>query len=291
MASSSASQADALRRRADEHRGQDAFLDALAQAGLELGVGDLLAVEVLDQDVVVGLGGGLEELVAAHRDLVGELVGDRDLDFVRAVPLVGLAMDEVDVAARTTRPLRSPSGAARSCRRRSPAARRGPRSGRRSRGRDLLMKKHAAVPLARPRATACSSPASTPAEASMTNEGAVGRREALDHVGHEVRVAGRVDERDPGPVVLERPDRQAQRLAPLLLLGLEVQVGACRRPRVPSRGIAPALNSSCSASVVLPAPAWPARTTLRRWGRSTLFIVIGPDGPPVEGLRPGAGRA
>ena len=43
----------------------------------------------------------------------------------------------------------------------------------------------------------------------------------------------------------------------------------------PSRGIAPARNSSCSASVVLPAPAWPARTTLRRWGRSTLFIVIG----------------
>jgi YebC/PmpR family DNA-binding regulatory protein len=33
---------------------------------------------------------------------------------------------------------------------------------------------------------------------------------------------------------------------------------------LPRRGIAPALNRSCSASVVLPAPAWPARTTLRR---------------------------
>ena len=57
-------------------------------------------------------------------------------------------------------------------------------------------------------------------------EGTVGRREPLDHVGDEVRVAGRVDERDPGALVLERPDRQAERLAALLLLGLEVQVRA-----------------------------------------------------------------
>ena len=54
---------------------------------------------------------------------------------------------------------------------------------------------------------------------------AVGRGEALDHVGHEVRVAGRVDQRDPRPVRLERADREAQRLASLLLLGLEVEVG------------------------------------------------------------------
>ena len=44
-------------------------------------------------------------------------------------------------------------------------------------------------------------------------------------LGDEVRVAGRVDQRDPRPVALERPDREAQRLAPLLLLGLEVEVG------------------------------------------------------------------
>ena len=56
-------------------------------------------------------------------------------------------------------------------------------------------------------------------------ERAVGRGEALDDLGDEVRVAGRVDERDPRPVALERPDREAQRLAPLLLLGLEVEVG------------------------------------------------------------------
>ena len=59
----------------------------------------------------------------------------------------------------------------------------------------------------------------------MTIRRAVGGGEALDHVGHEVRVAGRVDERDPRPVVLERADRQAQRFVALLLLGLEIEVG------------------------------------------------------------------
>ena len=49
--------------------------------------------------------------------------------------------------------------------------------------------------------------------------------EALDHLGREVRVAGRVDDRDLVLAVLERPDRQAQRLVPLLLLGLVVEVG------------------------------------------------------------------
>ena len=88
-----------LARRADQDRREDAVLDALAQAGLELVVGDLLALEVLGHDVVVGLGRGLEQLVAAAGDLVGELVGDRDLDLVVAVPAVRLAMDEVDVAA------------------------------------------------------------------------------------------------------------------------------------------------------------------------------------------------
>ena len=46
----------------------------------------------------------------------------------------------------------------------------------------------------------------------MTRMRAVGRGEALDDVGHEVGVAGRVDERDARPVRLERPDREAQRL-------------------------------------------------------------------------------
>ena len=49
------------------------------------GVGDLLALEVLRQDVVVRLGGGLEQLVAAARHLVGHAVGDRRLDLLAAL--------------------------------------------------------------------------------------------------------------------------------------------------------------------------------------------------------------
>ena len=64
-------QPDPAVRAADEHGREDRLLDALAEARLELGVGDLLALEVLHQDVVVGLGGGLEELVPPARHLVG----------------------------------------------------------------------------------------------------------------------------------------------------------------------------------------------------------------------------
>jgi hypothetical protein len=44
--------------------------------------------------------------------------------------------------------------------------------------------------------------------------------------GDEVGIPRRVDQRDPRPVVLERSDGQAQRLASLLLLGLEIEMGA-----------------------------------------------------------------
>ena len=224
-ASSSAWSPMPLARRPDQHGGEDALLDALAQARLELRVGDLLALEVLHQDVVVRLGRGLEQLVAPPGDLAGQLVGDRDLDLLRAVPAVGLAMDEVDVAAERL------GGADGELERRDlvaerrRAARRGRAVGSAFSRSHLLMKKHAARPVDRPSATACSRPGLDAGRGVHDEERAIGRGEALDHVGDEVRVAGRVDERDPRPVVLERPDREAQRLAPLLLLGLEVEVG------------------------------------------------------------------
>ncbi len=218
-------QPDALRRRTHEDRRQDAFLHALAQAGLELRVGHLLAVEVLDQDVVVGLGGGREELVAAHRDLVGELLGHRDLDLVRAIPLVGLAMDEVDVAIeRLGRPDRD-------LERGDLVAERRPQ-GIERRGRvgvlavRLVDEEACRRPALATQGDGLLEPGADARGGVHDEQGAVGSREPLDHVGDEVRVAGRVDERDPGAVVLERPDRQAERLAALLLLGLEVQVGA-----------------------------------------------------------------
>ena len=59
-----AAQADPLGRAPEQHRRQDRLLHALAQAGLEFRVADRLALEVLREDVVIGLRGGLEELVA-----------------------------------------------------------------------------------------------------------------------------------------------------------------------------------------------------------------------------------
>ena len=100
----------------------------------------------------------------------------------------------------------------------------------------LLMKKHAACPVDRPSATACSSPASMPPDASTTKIAPSTAAKPSIDLGHEVRVTGRVDERDARPVVLERPDREAQRLASLLLLGLEVEVGASHRRPSPGAG-------------------------------------------------------
>src|SRR5262245_53299978 len=57
---------------------------------------------------------------------------------------------------------------------------------------------------------------------------------------------------------------------------------------LPTRPTAPDLNRSCSPSVVLPAPAWPARTTLRRWGRSTLLVVMSDAILVQQGCRMGA---
>jgi hypothetical protein len=70
-------------------------------------------------------------------------------------------------------------------------------------------------------------------EARLDPAGGVGdedrpirRLEAGDDLRDEVEVAGGVDDRDPGAIRLERRDGQAQGLAALLLLGLEVEVGA-----------------------------------------------------------------
>ena len=219
---------DALRGAADEDRGEDRVADAAVEAGVELLVADLLALEVLRQDVVVGLGGGLEELVAALRDLVGEAVGDRDLDLRPAVEPIRLAVDEVDVA------LERLARADRDVERRDLVAEPAPeRVERRRRVRVLLVAlvdEEARRPAGRAaQRDARLEPGLDRPRRVGDEQRAVGRGEAADDLGDEVRVAGRVDERDPGPVVLERGDRQAERLLALLLLGLVVEVGACRR--------------------------------------------------------------
>ena len=63
------------------------------QAGLQLCVAYLLALEVLGHHVVVGLGRGFEKLVSPQRDFVGQVGRHRDFDFLAALDLVGLAVD------------------------------------------------------------------------------------------------------------------------------------------------------------------------------------------------------
>ena len=148
-----------------------------------------------------------------RRDLVGQLVGDRDLDLARAVPAARPCGGRGRRSPRTSRPRRSRAGAARSCCRSSPAARRAPRVGSAFSRSHLLMKKHAAVPVARPSATAVLEAGLDAARGVHHEERAVGRGEALDDVGDEVRVAGRVDQRDPRPVATRtsRPRGSATR--------------------------------------------------------------------------------
>ena len=219
-----AAQADPLDRAADEDRREDRLLDALAQAGLQLGVGDLLALEVLGQDVVVCLGGRLEQLVAATRDLGLEAIRDRDLHLGRAVPRPRLAVDQVDIA------LERLGRADRQLDRGDLLAEARPQGVEGSRRIGVL-----AVALVDEEAGRGVGPARQRDRLLESGfdagrrihhqDRAVSRGEALDHVGHEVRVARGVDQRDPRPIGLEGPDREAQRLAPLLLLRLEVEVG------------------------------------------------------------------
>ena len=88
----------------------------------------------------------------------------------------------------------------------------------------LLMKKHAAVPVPRPSATRLLEARLDAARRVRHEDRAVGGLEAGDHLGDEVEVARRVEDGDPRPVGLERRHREAERLPPLLLLGLEVEV-------------------------------------------------------------------
>ncbi len=84
---------DVLRRTADQDRRHHAGPDGLVQAGLQLCVAYLLALEVLGHHVVVGLGRGFEKLVSPQRDFVGQVGRHRDFDFLAALDLVGLAVD------------------------------------------------------------------------------------------------------------------------------------------------------------------------------------------------------
>ena len=213
---------DVLGRAADEDRGQDRLLDALAEAGLQLGVADLLAVEVLGQHVVVGLGGGLEELVAATSHLRLQLGRDRDLGLLLAVPLPGRAMDEIDVAAERL------GGPDREVEWRDLGA-----EGRPERVEDRrrigvlairLVDEEAGRPSPRPTLGDGGLQAGLDAAGGIDHEQrAVAGRKAGHDLGHEVGIARGVDHGHDRAVVVERGHGRAERLAPLLLLGLVIE--------------------------------------------------------------------
>ena len=220
--------------------------------------------------------GGLDQLVAAGRDLGREVGRDRDLGLLAALRAChALPWIDVHEAGEAVR-----------------------RADRHLERRDLLAERGAQLVdrgagVARSRGRTCSrrtARAVVPAgdghgqfEARLDvargvheDDRGVGRGEALDDLGDEVGVAGGVDQLDArAPRARARRPRCSA-------------TGAASAPRARSRGwripsstrprreIAPASKSSRSASVVLPAPACPARTTLRRWGRSTLLVAICP---------------
>ncbi len=215
---------DPLCRAPDQDRREDRVADSAVETDVELGITDLDAVEVLGHHVVVGLGGRLEQLVAAGRDLGGELVRDRDLDLLAALELPGLAVDEVDVAAERV------GLADRQMQRRDlvaePLAE--PIEGRRGVAVLAVALVQEEARGAAGRATKRDGRLQAGADVGRgvdDEQRAVGGGEAGHDLRHEVRVARGVDQRDPRPVVLECRDREAQRLLAFLLLGLEVEVG------------------------------------------------------------------
>ena len=112
---------------------------------------------------------------------------------------------------------------------------------------------------------------STPSTAETTNTARSATCNAARDVADEVGVAGRVDHVDLVAVELERRERERHRDA-----ALRCSSGSKSQTVVPSstrpvRGIAPAVNSRASASVVLPAPPWPTRATLRIFAVGNVF--------------------
>ncbi len=219
-----AAHADPLGRAGHEDRRQERVAHAPVEAGIELGVRDLLALEVLGQDVVVGLGGGLDELVAAGRDLALELGRDRDLDLLLPVPAVGLAVDEIDVAGER---LGLADGELQRRDLGAEGIAQGVEDGRGVRVLAVaLVDQEEGCRAVRAReGDRVLRARLDPARRVHADDRRVDRLEARHDLGHEVRVARRVNDRDEVAVVVQRGDRERERHAPLLLLGLEVEGG------------------------------------------------------------------
>ncbi len=194
------------------------------QARLQLRVADLLPLEVLGQHVLVRVRGCLQQLIPPARDLLGHLLGHRHLLPPATIEDVCPAVHQVDVPPeRVGRPdgdlqrrdLGAESRSQRIQRRVGvgvlPVA---AREHEESRGVRLPAQGDG---LLRARLNAT--------RGVHRKQRPVGRREALDHLAHEVGVAGRVDKRDAVPLGLQARDRKGERELALLLLRLVVQAG------------------------------------------------------------------
>ena len=214
--------ADVLERRADEDRHHAALARALVHRLLDLLVAERLAVEVLHHQLVGGLRGRLHQRLATGLLAGAHLVGDRHLLRRAALVDVGVLLDHVDVATERLR------GADRQVDRRDL----GPEL-RLQAVEHRVVVRVLAVHLvdedeARQLALLGQPPDLLGADLDPGrrvdhHDRGVDRGQRLDHVGLEVGVAGRVDERDPCAVRLERSDRQVDALLALLLVGIVVE--------------------------------------------------------------------
>ncbi len=201
---------------------------------LDLGVADLLAVEVAGHQLVAGLGRGLDERLAARLLARAHLVGDRHLLWLAGLVDVGVLLDHVDVATERL------GGADRQVDRGDlwPELGLQPVQHRvvvRVLAVHLVDEDEAGeLPLLGEAPDLLRPDLDSRRRVDHHDRG-VDRCQRLDHIGLEVGVAGGVDEGDPGAIGLECPDREVDALAPLLLIWIVVERGGARVHAAQSR--------------------------------------------------------
>ena len=214
--------ADVFQSAADEDWHHAPLAGAFVQRGLDLGVRQVLALEVLLHELVGGFRRGLHQRVAARVLDALQLVGDRDLGGLARLVDGGVLLDHVDVAAEPV------GGADGQVDRRDL----GPEG-----GLELvedrvvvgvlavhLVDEHEARQPSRIRQPPhLVRPHFDPGTGVDHHDRRVHRCQRFDDVGLEVGVARRVDDRDPHLLMLERPDRQVDALLAFLLVRVPVE--------------------------------------------------------------------
>ena len=217
--------ADVTVGRGHHHGRHDGVPDALVEAQLELLVAHLLAVEELHEHLVVSVGGRLQQLFAAQRDLRGQFVRDGRLKSLAVLVDPGRAVHEVHVALEAV-------GLSDGHLQRRRSWRRRPCAGRSTAAMGSAFARSAAGDEEYGRRVRLAAQADSRLGAGLDasrgvhgDECAIGGRETGDDLANEVRVARRVDERDVAAVAVEGVGGQRQRQLALLLFRLEVQAG------------------------------------------------------------------